>query len=318
MKSFIFERFFSLAIFASYTPEDASGAAFGEGKMARMAWTEKKIERMHAEGRGQGSGADYKPWLQVADLSSQGRSRRVWSPKTGRTHHLFSDVEHHLFLVCEWDQKVVDIREQYPLSRAHTQTVAQRLGVGHPVYPGTSVPTVMTADFLLTVIVDGKKSLLALNAKRQEEAEDGRSLEKLEIQRECFEDHGIAHQLIYHSKIPEQKVTNIGWIRGALLKPEEPEPHPGYFADLCVQMDAQLSAASDALLGMPLNEYCARFDAHYGVLAGTGLRVARMLMAERSLMPDLSLPDLAYAPVAAFMVTGRAGGLRVVGGSGAF
>lgn len=286
--------------------------------MARMVWTEKRIERMQAEGRGQGSGADYKPWLEVADLSSQGRSRRVWSPKTGRVHHLFSDVEHDLFLACEWAQNVVDIREQFPLSRDLTQTIAQRLRIGHPVYPGTTVPTVMTVDFLLTVIVEGKRRPLALNAKRDEEAEDARSLEKLEIQRACFEENDVAHQLVYHSRIPKQKVKNISWIRGALLKPEEPEPHPGYFADLAAQMNAELSEVSDALLGIPLNDYCANFDARHGVEVGTGLRVARMLMAERSLMPDLSSQDLSREPVAAFIVTGRAGGLRVVGGSGAF
>ena len=31
-------------------------------------------------------------------MSSNGRSRRVWSNKTGRVHHLLSDVEYNLFL----------------------------------------------------------------------------------------------------------------------------------------------------------------------------------------------------------------------------
>lgn len=285
--------------------------------MARMAWTEKKIERLTAGGRGRGSGAEYQPWLTVSDLSSLGRSRRVWSPKTNRTHHLFSDVEYDLFLVCEWAQNVVDIREQYPLDRALTQTVAQELRIAHPFYPGTHVPTVMTVDFLLTVVADGEKRFVALNAKRDEEAEDARSLEKLEIQRSYFEKLRTPHHLVYHSQIPKLKVRNIDWIRGALLKPRESELHPGYFKGLCARMNAELASAPDSVLAMTLLAYCTEFDERHGLRAGTGVRVARMLMAERSLMPDLTSPDLTHESLASFIVTGQPGQLRAVGGVGA-
>lgn len=285
--------------------------------MARMLWTEKKIARLEAEGRGRGSGAKYQPWLTVSDLSSQGRSRRVWSPKTNRTHHLFSDVEYDLFLACEWAQNVVDLREQYPLDRALTQTVAQKLRIAHPFYPGTHVPTVMTVDLLVTVVASGEKQFIALNAKRDEEAEDARSLEKLEIQRSYFEKLDIPHHLVYHSQIPKIKVRNIDQIRGALLKPGEPEPHPGFFKELCARMSAELASAPRPALAMTLLAYCTEFDVRHGLQAGTGIRVARMLMAERSLMAHLSSPDLTGEPIASLIVTGQPGQLRAVGGIGA-
>lgn len=285
--------------------------------MARMVWTEKRIERMLAEGRGQGSGADYKPWIEVAEVSSGGRSRRVWSSKTGRTHHLLSDVEYDLFLVCEWAKNVVDIREQYPLPRDLTQTIAQELRIRHPTYPGTNIPAVMTVDFLLTLQVNGKKTVMALNAKRDEEADDVRSLEKLEIQRSTFERLGFTHHLVYHSQIPEQKVKNIDWIRGALVKPGEPEQHDGFFKGLADRMSGELATPADTTLASTLEDYCTDFDSRYGVLAGTGLRVARILMAERVLVPDLASPNITRQSLAAFIMTGQPGRLRVVGGTSA-
>ncbi|MGB7399042.1 TnsA endonuclease N-terminal domain-containing protein [Castellaniella sp.] len=283
-----------------------------------MIWTEEKIRRMEAEGRGRGSGAGYRPWLEVASVSSIGRSRRVSSPKTGRTHHLLSDVEHDLFLACEWAQNVVDIREQYPLPREVTQTIAQKLRIRHPFYPGTHVPTVMTVDFLLTVLVGGEKKFLALNAKRDEEANDVRSLEKLEIQRTALEEMEVSHYLIYDSQIPQQKLRNIEWIRGALMKEGETEPYVGFFKGLASRMTEELATAADPVLAATVEEYCTAFDVRHGVQTGTGLRVVRMLMAERSLMPDLTSPDLTRESLASFIVTGRPGRLRAVGGEDAF
>lgn len=65
--------------------------------MSRIKWTEEKIASRIGDGFGSGRGAQYKPWLEVKDLSSVGRSRRMWSHKTGRIHHLFSDVERDIF-----------------------------------------------------------------------------------------------------------------------------------------------------------------------------------------------------------------------------
>ncbi|KYP10253.1 MAG: hypothetical protein A0129_13925 [Limnobacter sp. CACIAM 66H1] len=78
--------------------------------MSRIKWTEKKIAERQKAGYGEGSGSAYNPWLEVFDLSSTGRSRRVWSSKTGRAHHLFSDVEHDIFIAAEWSRSVIDRR----------------------------------------------------------------------------------------------------------------------------------------------------------------------------------------------------------------
>lgn len=281
--------------------------------MGQIKWTEEKIAERQAQSYGLGSGLNYTPWLKITDLSSAGRSRRIWGLKTARMHHLISDVERRVFLASEWSRSVVDIREQYPLDRELTQTIAQQLKIRHPYYPGTQVPTVMTVDFLLTTIESGRERLVAVNAKEDQEAEDSRSLEKLEIQRTYFEWLDIPHHLIYNSQLPRQKVENLAWIRDAQLKDGEVEPYEGYFAALRPRMGRELAAKVD--LETSLADYCQSFDARHGLMQGDGLRVARMLIQERSLMVNLESKDLNRDPLGTFVMTSRTGQLRAVGGA---
>ena len=60
-----------------------------------------KNARWIKEGRGSGRNQEYKPWLTVRDLPSDGRSHRVFGHKSQRTHHLFSDLELAVFLLLE-------------------------------------------------------------------------------------------------------------------------------------------------------------------------------------------------------------------------
>lgn len=99
------------------------------------------------EGRGVGSGKDYKPWLTVRDLSSSGRSHRVWGFQTKRIHHFLSDLELSAFLLFNWNPAVSDIREKYPLRFEDTIEIAKDAGIRHPSIRGKN--KVMYTDFLL-------------------------------------------------------------------------------------------------------------------------------------------------------------------------
>jgi hypothetical protein len=267
--------------------------------MSNGVWTEKKISKMQADGVGKGKRSDYVPWIQVKDVSSRGRSRRIWSPKTRRTHHLLSDVEYQLFVALEWQLDIVDIRERYPLDRGITQDIARSLGIAHPYYRGTQIPTVMTVDFLVTVERGHEAGLVAYNAKTAGEAEDERSLLKLEIQREYFQRIDVEHHVVFDCDIPRQNVANIGDIREAPLRPDELEPRPGYFTDLCRRMLHDMPVHPPTL---SLEAYCSEFDCRYGCAPGVGIRVARILMFERLLVPDLSSPALSCEPLSKFVV----------------
>lgn len=274
-------------------------------------WNESTIERFLKEGRGTGEGTDYKPWLKVGEFSSRGRCHRIFGLKTHREHHLFSDVERDLFLLLEWSPDIVDIREQYPLDRELTMEIAAAHKIHHPHYPGTHTPTVMTVDFLATQLRNGQPMYAAFNAKRSEEAEDERSIEKLEIQRLYFDGLGFPHHVVFHSEIPSVKARNIEWIRGAHIKDGEVESYPGFYNEYARRMVNELARGRRS---ESLSDYCANFDIRCGIELGTGLRVARMLMQSRALMPDLSQPNLHACPLPAFQVTAQSGQLRLVGG----
>ena len=102
----------------------------------------KKQEKWLKEGRGQGELADYKPWIKISDISSSGRSHRVFGHKTKRTHHLLSDLELATFLFLEWSPTVLDIREQFPLNYDTTLKIAEDK---HPSVRGDI--HIMSSDF---------------------------------------------------------------------------------------------------------------------------------------------------------------------------
>jgi hypothetical protein len=280
--------------------------------VSAVKWNEARIERLQKEGRGSGELKDYRPWLEITDLSSQGVSHRVFSYKTQRTHHLLSNIELNFFYMLEWCQSVVDIREQFPLPRTATRKVAQELGVKHPAYPTTHIDTVMTVDFFVTRIRDGQEVYEAFDIKANTGVEDARSIEKLEITRALLEENGVSHYLVTESVIPSTKVKNLAWIFGGRVVPEEQQPVPGFFDDYCTRMRVDIPRANKNLL---LNEYCRDFDNRFHVQIGTGLRVARILMAERILLADLTQVDLPRAKLGTFVLTGSTNDLRVVGGS---
>lgn len=265
-----------------------------------IKWSEKKIEQLEKEGRGKGEGATYIPWLQVFDFPSKGNSRRVFSRLTNRVHHLFSDIEWHAFLLMEFAHDVKDIREQYPLPRKETLEIAARLGIKHPTYPGTRVPAVMTSDFLVKRATrDSRGRLEAYNCKSSGEAEEFRSLEKLEIQRAYFDGCGVPHHLLFDSLLPKNKIRALNWIRSANEAPGEVQPHEGFFQLHKERICHELARGN---FSGSLVQYCTAYDARTGSAEGVCMRIVRMLLEERRVKTDLNQPNLPEAPVAMFVV----------------
>lgn len=108
-------------------------------------------DRKFKEGRGQGVGIEYKPWITIQDVPSLGRATRLKGFKVPRQFEFLSDLERNYFYLSEYSDSVVDIREQYPLLPIEeTIVIADELGIKHPADPKTGEPIVMTTDFLVT------------------------------------------------------------------------------------------------------------------------------------------------------------------------
>ena len=278
--------------------------------MATFKWTEEKIAQLEREGRGKGTGASYKPWIQASDFSSKGKSRRIFSSKSGRHHELLSDAEHNLFLLLEFCREVTDIREQFPLERDETLSIAARLNIKHPSYPGTRITTVMTTDFLVQLKRHNEETLEAFSCKTAEDLENPRTLEKLEIERRYYDDLGIPYRLVLNTSLPTHKVKNIYWFRQAVLADHGQNEYPDAFAELGQRMLHELSRSPGK---GTLAQYCTNFDERIGLQTGTGLMLARALLWQGALQTDLNQPDLPASPVVMFRVA-QEPGLRVVGG----
>lgn len=172
-----------------------------------------KVEKWIKEGRGSGIGAEYKPWLNIQDVSSLGRSTRLKGIKTGRQHEFLSDLERNYFYLTEFSDSVVDIREQYPLlPLEETLVIADELGIKHPADSKTNEPIVMTTDFLLTVNKGEGNVELARTIKMKDELLKERILEKFEIERVYWEKRGVGWGIVTELEIPKTLARNISYI----------------------------------------------------------------------------------------------------------
>lgn len=172
-----------------------------------------KIDKWLKEGRGSGVGSDYKPWLNIQDVSSLGRSTRLKGIKTGRQHEFLSDLERNYFYISEYSDFVVDIREQFPLLPLEdTIVIADELGIKHPTDPKTKEPIVMTTDFLLTIDRGQGVFEAARTIKMKDELLKERILEKFEIEREYWQRRDIDWGIVTEEEISKTMARNISYI----------------------------------------------------------------------------------------------------------
>ncbi|MFY0521338.1 MULTISPECIES: heteromeric transposase endonuclease subunit TnsA [Lysinibacillus] len=172
-----------------------------------------KAEKWIKEGRGSGVGVDYKPWLNIQDVSSKGRSTRLKGIKTNRQHEFLSDLERNYFYLTEYSDSVVDIREQFPLlPLEETIVIADELGLKHPTDPKTNEPVVMTTDFLLTVDKGEGLAEIARTLKMKDELLKERVIEKFEIERVYWERRQVDWGIVTELEISKEMARNISYI----------------------------------------------------------------------------------------------------------
>ena len=229
----------------------------------------KKQGKWLKEGRGQGELADYKPWIKISDISSSGRSHRVFGHKTKRTHHLLSDLELATFLFLEWSPTVLDIREQFPLNYDDTLIIAEEKQVKHPSVRGDI--HIMTSDFYV-VSSNENYSQFVLQAKYSKDLDDIRTIEKLEIERHYWQSKGIPWQIITEKDIPMDIQNNIKW-----LYPESNSEITFNIEEKLAFYVAQFSKApSKTLINL-----CQDIDSAYFGELGASLNEVRKLLALR-------------------------------------
>ncbi|GAP97960.1 heteromeric transposase endonuclease subunit TnsA [Leptolyngbya sp. NIES-2104] len=250
--------------------------------------SQEAIDRKRREGRGQGEGHSYLPWLTIHEVPSDGRAHQAAGWKTDkRDHQLLSDGELHCFYVFEWARNVVDIREQYPLPLEATLEIAESMGVKHPLHPTSKHSTIMTTDFLLTVQKGDQrvfhpwsfKYSIDLNVKGL------RTAEKLEIERIYWQSvRNCPWSLVTERQLPIQLAKNVEIIHKSL-------DLTGFnlIYDEVEAINAWLTPRIQ-LRDTALRHLTTMCDTSLGFECGTSLRVAYHLIANRRWIIDMHSP----------------------------
>lgn len=241
----------------------------------RYTWTEEKIARFYKEGRGSGELSNYLPWLEIGNVSSDGRSHRARGWKTNRIHHFLSDLELSYFYYLEWSKKVIDIREQFPIDRESTLKIASEKNIDHSIETVNQTPIVMTTDFLITSRVENKTILIARSIKPSKELEDPRVIQKLEIERQYWEDRDVEWALIDEKVMSAEFTSNMKYIHGYYhLENSSEEEMSLHFLDF-IAKEKRFNPT------FQLINCCKKFDTTYNLEDGASIHYLRHLYARQ-------------------------------------
>jgi hypothetical protein len=85
------------------------------------------------------------------------------------------------FYLLDWSDSVIDIREQFPLEREKTLTIADSKKIKHPEDSETKTLLVFTANFFITIRKNAIIEYLARTIKPSQLLNDPRIIDKLLI-----------------------------------------------------------------------------------------------------------------------------------------
>lgn len=249
-----------------------------------LEWNQNKLRRYLDEGRGQGIGKDYKPWLTIQDFPSMGRVSRIYSTKTERIHHFFSDNETRMFYLLHWEDSVIDIREHFPLLDIG-QVIEDKRGLDLEKFVDkqTGTPFIFSTTFLVTIKVSlNRESYIARSVKSANELEKKHIIEKFELERRYWESKGIDWGIVTQKDIPVIKAKNIEWVYSALDDSEERGIDNKTKIDLSQELIFKLMNSPNAV-----REITALFDDEFQLEKGTGLYLFKYLIATKRIKVDM-------------------------------
>ena len=250
------------------------------------ARVQRYLSRRIREGRGQGIGPGYRPWLTVRDVPSRGYSTRVKGWKTQRVHHLLSRLERATYASLEWSSNVVDIREQYPLLPLElTLALAASCGIKHPTHPRTGDPVVMTTDFLATVWDGSRFREEAHAVKYAEDLKSRRTLQKLEIERRYWEWRNTDWGLITDAEISMTLADNVLFVHSF----RDLRDRPGLSPEIVRRVKTTLTVGVLRGVGS-LSNMALDCDARFSLEPGSSLSIAYHLIANRIWHIDMYQP----------------------------
>lgn len=126
-------------------------------KISRKEKSLKSHKRKIEEGRCQGYGKDYTPFILVREYKGRGTASVIWDPFEERLIHCLSQTEVAVYETIRWQDNVEHIREQYLLDTDRMNAIAEELGMKKAPW--------WTTDFLVDYD-DGSKTAFSVKYDR--------------------------------------------------------------------------------------------------------------------------------------------------------
>lgn len=239
------------------------------------------------EGRGIGRLDKYEPFIKVHEVKgSVSRSHRIFGWKTKRVHQFLSDLEFYYFLILQWRDEVIDIREQFPLlPKEDTIMIANALNIRHPSINNTAgSEIVMTTDFVITINNISSLKDIVRTIKPRKELDIRRVLEKLQIEKEYFKRKGIDWGIVTDeqiNKVMAQNIYNIYnnyfWIEDNQLLANFINEITGYFIKIFKKNNFEVLSS------------IFEFEEKYNYMQGKGLNFFKYLISHKFILTDMNI-----------------------------
>jgi len=137
---------------------------------------------------------------------------------------------------------------------------------------------------------DGKATTIARAVKPSSDLEDGRTLEKLEIERHRWIEQGVDFGIVTERDLPRSLIDNLRNLNG-FRQQDQTIP-----AEIMDRVDRELAAQ----LAVTLRDFCSDMDVRFGLEAGGARQIIWHLLATRRWIVDLSEPIDNAAPMSRF------------------
>lgn len=246
------------------------------------------------DGRGQGRGADYIPFIQANDnkVASEGWLTRTPGWHSKRIHHTLSKYEYQYLIVQDWAGIVTDIREQYPLPIEETQRIAKKLNIIHANLDGNDV--VQTSDFMLSV-TDGKKGTIEeARTFKPTNKLTKRTLELFEIERRYYKEIGVQWKVVFDVGRPINFIKNIDWLYDA----KRSDVRPGMDSEMVNIIAGPIfELLKKNGTNLTISKSCLKCDEHIGLEPGTSMFMVKHMLANKHWITDMNVLIRESAPL---------------------
>lgn len=253
--------------------------------MIKKGQPQWKIEqRRLKERRGQGHGVDYQPYIKTYDFSSKGVRTRSLGWRSGRYHHFMSRDEYNYFLTLEFSDRIVDIREQFPLlPKERTIEIAKELNIPHPS-DDNGDPVVMTTDFNITIlgeqhpedlrdVIRTVKPTIELNQS---------TLQKFEIERLFFEEKGTDWGIVIDEQQPANLISNLDWIYDSYYLSAKSDLNPDDVSYVTPYIFDAINSSEESFIHI-----CLSFDKEFGYRPGSCLFIVKHMLTNKIWATDM-------------------------------